>query len=128
MKILVLEITKCVSSFLLVFFPYWTNGDILTKCYTFRVFSGRRKYEEVNFDNGRLNSATFFSIKNIQSLIENYKKTGECSSGLYFYCADLVIVEKLSVERIEKVVSDLISNDELDSVFDLHSDETEAII
>ena len=71
----------------------------------------------VYFDEGPSYSATFFTLKNIQALMERYKSTRECLSGLYFYSSDLIIVERLTIENIEQTVSDLIDNDEVRSSF-----------
>jgi hypothetical protein len=75
---------------------------------------------QVNFDDGKYYTATFFTLKNIQTLFSKNKHTGECASGTYFFSSDMVIVEKLNMETIERVVNDLIENDELATAFDLH--------
>jgi len=75
----------------------------------------------VNFDDGKSYRAALFTLKNIQTLISRYRRTGECAFGTYFYSTDMVIVEKLNVETIERVVNDLIENDELAAAFDFHS-------
>jgi hypothetical protein len=65
---------------------------------------------EVIFDNGLRFSATFFTLKNIHSLFEKNRRTGECKKGLYFWCVDMIIVEKLSRHIIAKTVAALISS------------------
>ena len=49
---------------------------------------------EVIFKNNDRYAATFFTVKNIQYLLDTYKITGKCCSGLYMWAADMVIVEK----------------------------------
>lgn len=70
---------------------------------------------KVYFDDGRIYSATVFTLKNIQALLERYKETGECLSGLYFYTVDMLIVERLTIEIIERVIGDLIDTGEYKS-------------
>lgn len=70
---------------------------------------------KVYFADGRSYSATLFTLKNIRSLMKRYKDTGECLSGLYFYAADMVIVERLTIEVIERVVDGLIESGEYTS-------------
>ena len=40
---------------------------------------------EVELSDGRVFSATFFTINNIKNLLCNYKKSGECSNGAVSY-------------------------------------------
>lgn len=63
------------------------------------------------FDSGERYTATFFTLQNIQSLLDNYKITGECNSGQYFWASDMIIVEKLTPETIRQTVQDLLSTD-----------------
>lgn len=77
---------------------------------------------EVRFKDGKLYTATFFTLQNIKTLFEKNKRTGECFSGLYFSCDDMVIVEKLTVEIIAETVEKLIKEDELQYVFVLQDD------
>lgn len=37
-------------------------------------------------------SATFMTLRAIEEVMNRWKETGECSSGAYFCCADLVII------------------------------------
>ncbi len=107
--------------------------EIEKENYTITVFAGEKKKlnkkddnvdVQVKFDNGDLYTATFFTLKNLQTLFNKYKKTGECSSGLYFYCSDMILVENMTIENIEKTISDLINEDELTSAFDFHTKES----
>jgi hypothetical protein len=67
---------------------------------------------KVYFGDGRTYTATIFTLKNIQSIFEKYKQTGECLSGLYFWTFDMLIVQKLTIEVIERVIADLIESGE----------------
>ncbi|REK63699.1 MAG: hypothetical protein DF221_09255 [Brevibacillus sp.] len=57
---------------------------------------------------------TFFTYKNIESLRQKDKETGECLSGTYLSAANMIICEDLSRETIEKVVDDLLDKGILD--------------
>jgi len=71
----------------------------------------------VKFVSGESYSATFFTLENIKSLFDKNKQTGECDSGIYFYCVDMIIVEKLSPEIILQTVRNLVQNGELKNAF-----------
>ena len=71
------------------------------------VFIGNQKY-----------IGTFFTLKNIQSLLDSYKKTGECKNGLYFWASNMIIVESLSYDIIKCSIEDMISSKEFFSLFD----------
>lgn len=67
----------------------------------------------VTLPSGEKRTLTFFTIKNIASIMESYKSTGECLSGRYFWAADMVIVTDLRRSTLEAVVTDMINNGEL---------------
>ncbi len=71
----------------------------------------------VCFDDGRRYSATFATISNIQSIMNKYKSTGECLSGRYFWCVNLIVVNNLDPLTIGAVVEDLIKNNELSALY-----------
>ncbi len=72
---------------------------------------------EVAFDDGSRYMATFFTVQNVQKLMESYEQTGECMKGFYFWASDMILVRRLSRENIAKVVADLISKGEFDKAF-----------
>ena len=61
--------------------------------------------------------ASFFTYKNIQTLTEKNKQTGECMNGGYFWSSDMVLIDLVSRERIVEVINHLIENNEFNSVF-----------
>ena len=67
----------------------------------------------VELSDGDSYAGTFFTLENIRSIIDRYQQSGECSSGLYFWAADMIIVSSLSEEDIRKTVGQLILDDEL---------------
>lgn len=72
---------------------------------------------EVELDDGRRFCATFFTLENIRRLFAKNKTTGECHSGLYFWATDMIIVEVLTLDTIEKTVKDLLACREFESAF-----------
>ena len=62
----------------------------------------------VTLEDGSQWSAMSFSYKNIASLVEKNRRTGEWLSGKYFWAADMVLVEEVSRDCIEKVITQLV--------------------
>lgn len=69
----------------------------------------------IDVDDGRSFSATFFTIKNLQTLMKRYRDSGECAQGVYVWATDMIVVESISKEIIERVVADLIASGEISS-------------
>ena len=74
---------------------------------------------EVLLDNGKRYAETFFNIENIISILDRYKKTKECCNGLYFWASDMIIVESLDENIINKTIQDLLKNEEFYTAFSL---------
>lgn len=68
---------------------------------------------EVILEDGQTFSATLFTRANIDMLLDKYKKSGECANGIYFWAADLILVNDLKEMTIKTVVADLIDSGEL---------------
>lgn len=78
----------------------------------------------VYFADGRKYVATFFTLKNIGSLMSRYRETGESAGGRYFWAADAIIVDRLDPKTIETAVADLLASGEFGSAFSgPHADE-----
>jgi len=71
----------------------------------------------VSFDDGACWVATFFSYRNIQSLTEKYKTSGECLNGKYFWATDMILLDEVSRLRIEEIVKHLMNEGEFEHVF-----------
>jgi spermidine synthase len=69
----------------------------------------------IDVDDGRLYSATFFTIDNLRTLMTHYRETGECAHGVYFWAKDMIVVDSIGKDVIELVVADLISSGEIES-------------
>ena len=90
--------------------------------YTVRIVE--RKYDAhddnvdvcVYFDQQKY-CATFFTIRNMQSIMRHYQQTGECAGGRYFWAADAIIVDRIDQETIETVVADMLRSGEFEGAF-----------
>lgn len=71
----------------------------------------------VTLGDGRKFTATFFTMKNIESLFRKNEGTGECGKGLYLWAADMVIVKRLSEEVVKQAVRELLAVGEFESAF-----------
>lgn len=72
---------------------------------------------QVTFPNGENFSAVFFTLRNIETLMQRYKKTGECAAGMYFWTSDMMIVERLTEKTICETVDSLLAEEAFASVF-----------
>ena len=79
---------------------------------------------QVTFPNGESFSAIFFTLQNIGTLMKQYKKTGECAKGSYFWASDMIIVQKLTEETICKTIDNLLAEEEFASVFSKNEEST----
>lgn len=73
----------------------------------------------VTCENGKRWVASFFTHRNIFSLSEKNKATGECLGGSYFWARDMILVDEITRPIIESVIQDLIEEGEFESIFDL---------
>jgi hypothetical protein len=71
----------------------------------------------VTFENGDRWVATFFSYQNILTLREKNRDTGECLGGGYLCATDMILVDEVSRERIEAVVSEMLTQNEFATYF-----------
>nr|WP_310179225.1 hypothetical protein [Neobacillus niacini] len=76
----------------------------------------------VTFSNRSKWIASFFTYKNIQTLREKNKQTGESMNGAYFWSSEMSLIDFVSRERIVEVIEYLIENDEFNSVFTRYPD------
>jgi hypothetical protein len=72
---------------------------------------------EVTLADGSRFGATFFTVKNVERLFQKNRATGECAGGIYLWAANMILVQQLTREVIQKAVEDLLDNDEFYSAF-----------
>jgi hypothetical protein len=61
--------------------------------------------------------ATFFSYTNITTLTAKNRDSGECLNGRYFWASDMVLVDEVTRERIEQVITDLFTTQTFEAIF-----------
>ncbi len=73
---------------------------------------------EVEFDDSSRYVATFFTLVNIQYLIQKFKYvSGECNNGRYFWASDMCIVEVLDRKLIEETINTFLEEECFEAVF-----------
>ena len=69
------------------------------------------------FDDNSDVIATFYTYKNITTLTEKNRKTGECLNGSYLWASDMILIDEIRREKIEKVIDDLIISGDFENAF-----------
>jgi hypothetical protein len=72
----------------------------------------------VAFENGEWYTATLFTVRNLESLMDKYRETGECGGGLYVWSVHMIVVARLTRENVERTVADLLRSGEFATAFD----------
>jgi uncharacterized protein DUF4240 len=57
--------------------------------------------------------ATFMTLGVIQRVMDHWRTTGECGSGKYFWCSDLIVIREPGIPAMTDAVADLIATGEL---------------
>ncbi|GLW66022.1 hypothetical protein Arub01_42660 [Actinomadura rubrobrunea] len=55
----------------------------------------------------------------VSAVMRRYRSTGECLNGAYFWCADLIIIDRPGIPAIVEVVRHLIASGELEGACSL---------
>jgi hypothetical protein len=71
----------------------------------------------VTLEDGSRWAATFFTYRNVQTLTDKNKTTGECLAGAYFWSSNMVIIDEVSRQRIEAVIGELLKEKTFETVF-----------
>ncbi|GFN33979.1 hypothetical protein [Paenibacillus xylaniclasticus] len=77
----------------------------------------------VTFEDGSRWVASFFTYKNVQSLVEKNRHTGECLHGKYLWSSDMILVDECSRERIEEVIGHLLLRGNFKVIFCKYDDD-----
>lgn len=72
----------------------------------------------ITFSDDSRHIATFFTYQNIEHLRQKNKRTGEYLNGKFFWASDMIIVERIKREEIERIINYLITENEFESIFD----------
>ena len=71
----------------------------------------------ISFDDASSYAVTFFTIKNIQSIMDRYRDTDECLAGSFFWASSMVVLKDLSSNTISQTVRELVHTDEYLAAF-----------
>jgi hypothetical protein len=72
----------------------------------------------VTFEDNSRWVASFYTYKNILTLAEKNRSTGESLSGKYLWGSDMILIDECSRQRIEEVVRHLLEEGQFDAVFE----------
>jgi hypothetical protein len=67
---------------------------------------------QVSTKDGKKYSATLFTPKNVFTLMDRYKTSGECANGTFVWAVEMIILRDLSHESILSTVEELIRSGE----------------
>ena len=62
----------------------------------------------VELQDGRSFAVTFFTLKNIESLMKRWQSSGEAAGGSYFWAVDAIILRSLSHSEMERAIADML--------------------
>ena len=71
----------------------------------------------VRFRSGERFSATFFTLVNLHRLFAKNRDTGECAAGTFLWAANMIVVERLTRDVVDRTVAELLRTGEFDAVF-----------
>jgi hypothetical protein len=71
---------------------------------------------EVILNSGERYYPSFFTIEKIKAIMSANKESGDDLNGLYFWAADLLIIEELSESKIMQVIEHLYKTGKLEFV------------
>ena len=80
----------------------------------------------VTLEDGSRWVASFFSYANIGSLTHKNKQTGECLGGKYFWATDMILVDEVTRESMERVIVDLLAEGSFETAFSRCPDADDA--
>lgn len=68
----------------------------------------------ITLSDGTRRSATFMTLGVVSKIMDRWRDTGECLSGRYFWCSDLVIIREPGFDSMIAAVQDMIATGEID--------------
>lgn len=71
----------------------------------------------VTFSDDKKYVASFFTYDNVKTLTEKNRRTGELLGGKYFWASDMILVDRIDRDTIEKVIDDLIKEKYFEQLF-----------
>ena len=73
---------------------------------------------EIEEPSGQRWSGTVGTLEAIRRRLEHYQKSGECSSGAYFWTADLLVLRVNDVESAVDALDDLVQTGKVEACFE----------
>lgn len=71
----------------------------------------------VTLPSGQRFSATFFTPRNVESLLDKNEATGECAKGLYLWASEMIVIRRLTEDSVLRAVGDLLDSGEFEAAF-----------
>ncbi|MDX3105601.1 hypothetical protein [Nonomuraea angiospora] len=68
----------------------------------------------ITLSDGTRRSATFMTLGVVSKIMDRWRDTGECLSGRYFWCSDLVVIREPGFDSMIAAVQDVIATGEID--------------
>ena len=72
----------------------------------------------LTLNDGKRYAATFTTLRYLSSLFTKNETTGECCSGTYLCVSHMIIVNRLSIESIERSLLDLFNEGEHERILE----------
>lgn len=71
----------------------------------------------ITLENGDKYFGTFFTTRNIETIMRRHSESGESKGGIYFWATDMIIVKELTMECMNACIDDLLESRDFYSVF-----------
>lgn len=72
----------------------------------------------VDFATGERYTATFFTVENLNSLMERYRESRECANGLYVWSSHMIVIQRLTKSNVDLAIRDLMQSGEFRNAFE----------
>lgn len=69
----------------------------------------------ITLSDGTRRYATFMTLSVVSKTMDRWQDTGECLSGRYFWCSDLIIIREPGFDSMITSVQDMIATGEIDN-------------
>lgn len=79
-------------------------------------------------DTDQIYVATFYTYKNIDSIIKKNQESGEYLAGAYFWGTDMILIKNLRAETIDEVVFEILKEEDFNSIFNLVESDSKELV
>lgn len=70
----------------------------------------------IELADGRAYSVTLFTVRNLETLMARWGRTGECAHGLYVWATNMIVVQAISQAVIRRVAQDLVETGDIEKI------------